>query len=242
MSNSQSPLIEKMKKLLAMSEGKANENEAMIAAKHLHIMLARHNISMEELNEKSDEESIDHAGDQETDQLWKRIAALQIARLYFCEFYTIRSYGCKRRYMFVGTEANRTFATHIFKMCVKAIERESRAESRKIYGKVESSFVRSFWNGAKDRIVERCKDLMESAKEGTLEDEEGNTLPALLSTYERNALHVSDWMSANLKLTFRRAKTRSYNSIGFSKGRDAGNRVQLSRSIHSENSPKMISN
>lgn len=242
MSKSQSRIIEKMKKLLAMAEGKANENEAMTAARQLHALLAKHNISMDELNEASDEEVVGQEGEVERDRPWKRMVAMYIAKLYFCEFYTSQIGSRKSQYMFVGTEANRTFAMHIFKMVVAAIERESRAESRKIYGKQNSSFVRSFWAGAKDRIIERCKELMESAKEGTLEDEEGNTLPALLSTYERNQLQVESWIDENLKLKSKTARTRANNSLGVSKGREAGGRVQLSRAIHGNRSPKLLGN
>lgn len=230
-------IIEKMKKLLAMADSKVNENEAMTAARQLHAMLAKHNISIEQLNE--DEDTVNHEGVNQKCRPWKRIVAMYIAKLYFCEFYTSRA-GTKSDYMFVGSEANRTFAIHIFKMVVKTIERESRIESRKLYGKEVSSFVNSFWTGAKDRIVERCNELMTQAKDGTLEDEEGNTLPAMLSTYERIQIQLEDWMSDNLNLKSYKARTKADNRAGLNKGREAGNKVQLSRSLQSKNSTKLI--
>lgn len=39
MSKSNSRIIEKMKKLLVMAEGKANENEAMTTARQLHVFM-----------------------------------------------------------------------------------------------------------------------------------------------------------------------------------------------------------
>lgn len=236
MSNSR--IIEKMKKLLAMADSKVNENEAMTATRQLHIMLAKHNISIEQLNE--DEEEINHEGINYKCRPWKRIVASYIAKLYFCDFYTDRIDKRKSQYMFVGSEANRTFTIHIFKMIITTIERESRVESRKLYGKEVSSFVNSFWTGAKDRIVERCKELMTEAKEGTLKDDEGNTLPSMLSTYERTQLQVKDWMSTNLNLKSSKVRTKADNEAGLTKGREAGGKVQLSRALQGGNSTKLL--
>lgn len=227
-----------MKKLLTMAESKANEHEAMVAAKQLHAMLAKHNISIESLNE--DEEGIGKEGIMQKCRPWKRIVAMYVAKLYFCEFYTFRYGNGKSDYMFVGTEVNRSFAIHIFKMIIITIEKQSRAESRKLYGKENSSFVNSFWTGAKDRIVERCNELMDQAKSGNLEDEEGDKLPALLSTYESMKIKVEGWMSDNLELKEYKARTRSTNQLGKQKGREAGNRVQLSRALQSNSSPKLL--
>ena len=232
-------LIEKMKKLLAMSGSKANENEAMIATRQLHAMLAKHNMSLSEIEESDNDIAEDR--ELQRNRPWKRPVALLVARLYFCELYMSAHDNRKSHFVFVGTEANRTFAIHIFKMIVSTIERESRSESRKLYGKQNSGFVRSFWAGAKDRIIERCEDLITEAKSGKLQDEEGNTLPALLSTYERNELQVKDWMSTNLSLTKGRAsRTRITNSAGAAKGREAGGRVQLSRALQGKAVPKLL--
>jgi hypothetical protein len=230
-------IIEKMKKLLAMSESKANEHEAMVAARQLHAMLSKHNISYDQLNEE--ENPIGSEGIINKCRPWKRIVANNIAKLYFCEFYISRM-GSKSNYIFVGSEANRTFAIHIFQMIVKTIEKQSRAESRKVYGKEVPSFVNSFWTGAKDRISERCQQLIIKAKEGTLEDEDGNTLPAMISTYERFQIEIEDWLSENTSLVPYKARTKADNRLGMLKGQEAGDKVQLSRAIQGSNSTKLL--
>jgi len=235
----QDRIIAKMKKLLAMAEGTANENEAMSAARQLHAMLAKHNISMEDLS--SEENPVNKDGIETANRPWKRIVASKIAELYFCSFYFQDSYKSgKAHYMFVGTEANRTFAIYIFKMIVKVVEKGARVESKKRYGKEDCGFVNSFWTGAKTRITERCNELIGAAKAGTLEDEEGNTLPALLSTYEQTKITLDAWCSDNLSLSKVSNRTRATNAAGYNKGQEAGNRVQLSRTLHGNQSPKLL--
>lgn len=228
-----------MKKLLAMSES-TSEQEAMIATKRLHAMLAKHNISVADLQ---DQEEIGEDNILDTSRPWKRIVADSIARLYFCSFYSQNSFKAKKRhYWFVGSDANRTFAMHIFQMIVKIVEKEARIESRKLYGKEVSGFVNSFWTGAKDRICERCEELMVAGQNGTLEDEDGNTLPALLSTYERIEIDLNNWLDKQYgtSLSTSTARTRATNQLGFSKGQETGNKVQLSRTIQNNQAPKLI--
>lgn len=231
-------IIRKMRALLAMSESTANEYEAMAAARQLHAMLAKHNMSVDVL---SYEEDIGEEEYETTIRPWKRLLANHIAKLYFCKYYHVKYSSRNGSIVFVGSEANRTFALHIFKVIVKTIERQANKESRRLYGKENCGFVSSFWAAAKTRIVERCEELMEAAKEGTLEDEEGNTLPALLSTYESIQLALEDYADKNLDLTYKTSRTKVSNHAGATKGRETGNKVQLSRAIQCDVSLKMLS-
>ena len=233
----ESRIIEKMKKLLALSESTANENEAMIATKQLHIMLAKHNISMGELNK--DVEDIGEEGVVTYKNPWRRQVAMHVANLYFCSFYYQTGYGDKVNFIFVGSQANRTFALHIFTMIIKAIEKAARKGSRERYGKEVSSFFNSFCIGAMQRIGQRCNALIEDAKQGKLEDEQGNTLPALLSTYDSINIKLDEYLSPmNLEITKDKINTTDFNAIV--KGREAGDKVQLSRSIQGTQSPKLL--
>ena len=236
-----SRLIQKMKKLMAMANDKSSEHEATTALRQLHALLAKHNISMEQIESADEEqEEIQESFELHKDRPWKRMVALHIAKLYFCEMYYVKLGGGKSNYAFVGTEANRTFALAIFNMVVKTVERESRAESRKHYGKEVSGFVNSFWTGAMNRICERCNQLIESAKAGTLEDDEGTTLPAMVSTYELQKQRVDDWLSANHNLKQTKTRTRATDPNGARAGRAAGDRVQLSRGLQGKAAPKAL--
>jgi len=234
----QDKLIKKLKNLLARAEDNCNENEALIAARQLHVLLAKHNLSMTDLTGEEDPVGEDQFVSD--CRPWKRLVCGAVARLYFCKYYYMR-WGNKANMVFVGSESNRTFAMFIAKMIVTTIEKESRRESRKIYGKENCGFVSSFWAGAQRRICQRCEELIERAKEGTLEDEEGTTLPAMLSLYEQEELRLDDFMSS-LNITTKSARTKIHNPEGFNKGKAAGDRVQLSRALQGKAAPKQIGN
>lgn len=237
-SKDSSRLIEKLKKLLAMSQSTANENEAMVAARQLHAMLAKHNLTMGDLDEKED---MGEYGEPTRNQVWKRYIAQSIAHLYFCDMYVSPCGDRKAKFMFVGTESNRTFAFHIYNMVINTLQAEANRESSKAYGKRDASFIRSFLNGAQVRVSQRCKELIRDAKVGTLEDEEGNTLPMMLDQYDQNLEAAKNWMNENYNLKSNKGrKTTSNDPLGFHKGKEAGGRVQLSRGIHGKNSTKLL--
>jgi len=226
-----SKIISKMKKLMAMAEGSANENESMTAARQLQVLLAKHNISMSELDTpEEDKEEIESSYESHKCRPWKRVVAMSIAKLYFCDMYFCRLGNGKSNYFFVGTETNRTFAMQIFKMVVSSIEKESRKQSKEIYGKEDSSFVNSFWTGAMHRISQRCSTMVEEAKRGEIVDDNGTNLPALVSIYEENNRRITEFLSP-VTLKTSTAKTRATNTVGLSRGGKAGDRVQLNRAI-----------
>lgn len=233
---SDSKLILRMKKLLALS-GSSNEHEAMSATRKLHAMLAKHNISMDTLNEQ--EETVGQDCEMVSCKPWKRQVAKHIAKLYFCEFYFAPAVK-KNAYFFVGTEANRSFAVHIFKMVIKMVEQESRRECTKLYGKRNSAFNNSFRVGAMNRIRERCNDMIGDAKDGKLQDEDGSLLPALLSVYETHQVNAEDWLAKHTNVKTVKSRTTVKDPLGFSKGQETGSRVQLNRAIQSNAAPKMI--
>jgi len=146
----------------------------------------------------------------------------------------------KANIFFVGTESNRTFAMWVFKMVTTSIERDARKESREIYGKENSSFVNSFCTGAMKRIISRCRELANQAKDGDLQDYEGNTLPAMVDLYTKHLREVEGWLSANKNLEQGSARTQVKNQAGYSRGKAAGDRVQLSRAIQRQSSTKLI--
>ena len=223
-----------------MSKDSSSENEAMIAAKQLHALLAKHNVSMSELEDKEDEVGI--INDIYKCRPWKRLIAMYVGKLYFCEFIFTRIGRGKSQYAFVGKEHNRLFASHILSMILSILEKQARRESKAAYGKEVPSFVNSFWTGAAGRIVERCKELIQAAKVGELEDEEGNTLPAMLDIYELSHKLAMEFMDNNFNHKPAACRTKSNDPLGRSKGVEAGNKVQLSRSIQSQQSPKLLGN
>lgn len=231
--------LKRLKRLLAMSQDASSEHEAMIAAKRLHSLLVKHNMSLTDLEEKDDEITSDSIDMR--DRPWKRTVALYIAELYFCDFYYEPGYKQKSSFVFIGTDANRMFAIHIFKTIVKIVESQGHKECLLMTGKRTGSFYTSFLAGAQNRIIARCKELIEAARAGTLTDEEGNTLPVLASIYDTMNERISLWkQSQGLELVSITATTRSRDREGYSRGQKTGNKVQLTRTLQSKSSPKLL--
>lgn len=231
-------LLRRMRHLLAMSQDKSSENEAMIAMRRLHSLLAKHNISLTELERDEEEINQDSSGSV-VDWPWKRVVFSSIAKLYFCSMYRVPLRKNYADYFIMGTESNRTFALAMAHQAVSLIEREAKKECKAVHGKVVSNFISSFHNGAAQRVYERCDDLIDQAIAGTMEDDEGTTLPALVSTYLVNQKKIEEF-AAGLGLRTKKTRTKARNQEAINRGRKAGDRVGLNRGIHGAAAPKMI--
>lgn len=233
-------LIERMKRLLAMSKDAGSENEAMIAARRLHSLLSQHGMSMSDLNDTSEEVSSDLW--EETNRPYARTIAAAIAKLYYCEMYYMKVPRSKTAsFVFCGKEHHRAIAIQIAQMVIRVIARESITESRKRFGTKDTHFVNSFRNGAAGRIANRCLDLIKEAKAGTLVDADtGNTLPALASLYDSESAAVKAFFDTLSGM--KAGKTRANmarGAEGVSAGRAAGDRVQLHQGL-SKTAPKLL--
>ena len=234
MTNSQEKLLSKLNKLLALSKSKANEHEAMVAAKQLHALLAKHNISMTSLSETDKPDIGQDYATVSASRTWVHSLATAIAKLYFC-----RAIKDDNQYMFVGTLANRVFAINIFEMVKKTIDTEARKASKKLYGKCVSSYITDFCMGAVFRVSERCQELIRTAKEGSACDESGEKLPVMASVYDQADHDNKDYMSRKLNVTFSRSRRRRVGG-GYGAGKEAGNNIGLSRSIGANNGQRAI--
>ena len=233
-----SKILKRAKALLAMAQDASSEHEAMIAAKRLHAILAKHNMSVDALEDRPEE--IDEEGFESINWPWKRWVLASVAKLYFCECYFSQTRKNYASYFLVGTETNRLFASLIIQNIFKVIENTAKAESKKVQGKIDFTYVTSFRNGAGARIVTRCDELVEAAKQGTLENEDGVMLPALVHIYNTHHILNKEWLSTNKILTRKRATTRAFDAQGYADGQKAGDKVQLNRSLQADASPKLI--
>jgi len=233
-------ILKRARALLAMSQDASSENEAMIALKRLHALLAQHNMSVLDLEDKS--EAVGQDCFESTRWPWKGWVTMGVAKLYFCETYIASTRKNYCNYYIVGTDFNREFALSIIQNIFRIIEAEARVESKNWHGRVVSSFVSSFHKGAGARIQERCKELIQSAKKGELVDDENRKLPVMLNLYKQHENNNEEFMSLNLDLKTLNTSTRDSDPNGYSAGKKAGDRVQLSRGIQSKSATKLIGN
>lgn len=231
-------IIDRLKKLLAMSQDASSENEALIAAKRLHSLLSKHNMSLSDLESGADK--IDEDRFETVNFPYRRRIAHAVAQLYYCEMYYILGY--RKNYtqiVLIGKQQHRDIAKVIIDQVLKIIDREATKSSLEQYGERVSNYISSFRNGAAQRVVERCHKLVCEAKAGNLIDEDtGENLPALASLYDREKSLVDEFM-ADITLSSRRSTSRAISAFGMSQGARIGDKVPLHQGL-AKTSPKLL--
>jgi hypothetical protein len=222
-------LLSKMRALLKMSRDATNEHEAATAMRQLHALLAKHNIEMADIDGPEADESVDEDFFESYTRPWQKTIMSSISRLYFCRIYF--KGGRKAKVMVVGTAINRHFALHMIQNIIDTINKQSsrEASARHPKGSQWSTFQTSFLNSAAWAIYQRCDDLIEASKMGTLEDNEGNTMPVLASVYEKHGLMCEEYLDKLQLRTGRKTKLGMKSSEGAAAGKAAGNKVQLTQ-------------
>ena len=231
-------IIRRAKALLAMSQDASSENEAMLALKRLHTLLAKHNMSTHDLNDTT--ETVESESFDSIRWPWKTRVAMSICKLYFCEFYFIPTRKNHCSYTVVGTEFNRSFAVSTIQNAFRFIEGEGRRQSKAQHGKLVSGFVSSFNNGASSRIYTRCMELIAYAKSGEMQDEDGNNMPMLVNVYASHATDNKAFLDTIANLTTRAQNARASDAAGYQAGAKAGNSVRLSQEIQHKNRTLLI--
>jgi len=142
----QNKLIERIKKLLALSANNPNPHEAEVALKRAQKLLAENDMSMESLAEVENEEVGESKG--KNVQKWTRIIYKAITELYQCEY--IVDNNPPARHIVIGTLANRTTALLIIDYVLKAIRIESKGKTA------------SFKNGAALGVAQSCRNILDT--------------------------------------------------------------------------------
>lgn len=167
MSDKKPEVIEKIQKLLALAGNNPSESEAESAALKAQELIAKHNITMTEIEDAGDatEEEEDlgyyqiHTGNGKA---WKFNLAQAIAENFRCKRFwfgrhTVAFYGYE-----TDAQAAREVFTFLFKMGNKLATREvnhfhNRGESAT---GVYNSYVLGFVHGIKSKLDAQCKALM----------------------------------------------------------------------------------
>lgn len=234
-------ILKRMRALLAMSRDAANDNESEIAMKRLHSMLAKHNISMVDIDGPEATEEVGKSGFNSYVRPWHKAILQGVAKLYFCKSYT-SGRGRKVDIMVVGTEINREFAMGMIQSILHSVNIQSQHAANAHYpkGPQWSRFQTSFLNSASLTIYHRCMKLIEDAQQGETPDGEGGTLPVLASVYDTHWALCEELMSKMNMKVGRNMKFQMNSAAGYNAGKDAGNKVQLTRSLQRENQQKAL--
>jgi len=204
----QNKLIDRIKKLLALSANNPNPHEAQVALKRAQKLLAENDMSMTSLAEVESEDVGESKG--KNVQKWTSIVYKAITELYQCEY--IVDINPPARHIVIGTLANRTTTILIIEYVLKAIRIESKGKSA------------SFKNGAALGVAQSCRNIIEneeknkeviipgtglvaadirlvrsSANDRYINDEHGDVRPGRRSTtyYDRSGHDFGSKLSVN---------------------------------------------
>lgn len=156
-------IIEKIKKILALSSNNPSAEEAQSAALKAQALLAEYGMSMEDLN-VNEKEFTPALEDVYTgvDKSFKYELADIIAKNFRC-----KTFITNRRVMhFFGHETDTKVAAEVFKYLFKVCDRGARREgdkAEKMLGTrkgVYYSYTRGFCQGVSDALDKQCKALM----------------------------------------------------------------------------------
>lgn len=157
-------IIEKIKKLLAMTEENgASENEAMVAALKAQKLMAEYNITVADIDDKDDsDEIVQNAIDIDTRNKWKYRLANIIATNFCCKTFC---YGTKK-IVFYGYKKHADVAAEVFKFLYKTgcklannYYYKCMKEGRNTKG-VKNTFIIGFCDGINDVLGKQCTSLM----------------------------------------------------------------------------------
>ena len=235
---SKEEILEKLRKLRAMTaENGASENEAKMAAKMVSKLLDEYNLTLDEVDIKKSEFSLDCLRMPCTEaefNVWTKarnvIAKLTHTRCYYeTQFLDILGLGRPMKFIVInyyGTEVDREAALALVQTVYRAIVFEGANYLKEHFTKRQlsrtseevNSHKLSFILGLGNRVAERIKELI--PPEAAL----GQGLMVL-----KDQLVTEGWakMRVELGLTSIKAKSIPLNHQAYSHGQIAGSRVDL---------------
>ena len=224
-------VLERIKKMLALgNDSAATEGERENALRMAYNLLAKHNLSMNDLpgdanNEPREKGEVTISADK-----WARSLANSIAELFFCKyFYQTTNTSGKDRHFFVGRVSNTITTIGMVEYLTKSIKREAT----KRYGSPTSPLGRSFCVGTVSTIRNRVSAMLMS----DTEDAPGTAL-MVISLRKREVEANGEWMEGTGTVLVT-GKTRADNSLrssAYHAGKDFGKNVSLNAQIGAQRS------
>lgn len=233
-------LIIKLKKL---SSNNPSVEEASLAAARMQELITEHQISMTEIdiNDVEETESFEcdvlHQENGPRVISWKMTLANYLARNNLCRFSYQKGNRVKNAtYNIYGKPSNIQIVSYMFSYLVNEIDSLCKVEMARVKANGEyagKSFSQSFRLGAVMAIGEK----LQAARKQTF-----------TASNETALIHVNNeekdlrkWVDNNYRLRRGTTSINSNNASAYSKGREAGSRINLGNSGRAlGNGPKML--
>lgn len=228
-------VMARVRKMMALAnDAAASEGERDNAMRMAHATLAKYNLSMAEAEAAGEvvQEKRGPGTLQTRSRPWIRQCGGAIARLFFCEYFYIKTGQNHMKSYFVGKESNVLTAIEITQYVVQSILKEGAARAKVEGFGHEVAWRVSFQKGATERVVARCYQLRADAEKASKPAVSTGTSLVLASVYESerkaNELVIKD----ELKIKLVTAKSReTAPGDGYHAGLEYGDKVGLHRQV-----------
>jgi hypothetical protein len=223
---------EKIQKILALGERAGTEGEAQAAMARAHALLAKHNLTMDEVrahNTQEPEESL-HMDESVPSGLrntyWRDTVTCAIARLYFCKAFMRKRNGA-RWYCIIGKPSNIAVVKYLTEYVCRTADELAKQGAKEAAQRMATDGVElntrawaaSFRVGFATRIASRCNEQIEQAKKGGVKDESTGTALVLAPLYNREQSAIEAYMgNQGVKLKTSRATMAVRSTSGYQAG------------------------
>ena len=174
MESTREQIIEKIRKLLSLSDNNPSENEAIAAALKAQKLMADSDVDESELHAGEASEPVEDASDPYMGAAWRGMLAYQVAKNYRCCCYQ-RNYSTgmgrwarkkEHRQVFIGHPLDAQAAALVFEKLAKVGEELAKREcskARREHGTaqgVKNTFLLGFVRGVAAELEKQCEALM----------------------------------------------------------------------------------
>lgn len=227
-------LIDRVRKLLALSRDNASETEAANAASKAQVLMAEHNLSQADVAERDKSPIARFPYEPKYADPWRRSIVFAVAKLYMCRALnserrvTLRSRRTgetvtrwKKSFVFFGREHNaeicREMCDYLFATTVRLATEYGATRQERL----------GFERGCGERLADRIHDLWwDQTKPSNAHNPSG--LPAL---YKTEGELVEGWIKAKVATSFSKKRGSDLSGGAAADGASAADSVPLSTQV-----------
>jgi Protein of unknown function (DUF2786) len=223
-------IANKIKKLLALSQS-PNEAEAIAASKKAQELLTRHNLSMADLADSSQEDVEEYElSSQLKGDRWRESLIDGVADANFCEFLTRTTRGKGSTYILIGRPSNCKVAALQYEYLCKTVE---RLANEAINETGEKGFRNAFRVGCARRIQVRLREaIKEQCSQGVVSNDGNISAIVMRSLFEQRQAEIKQYISSELgRVRYVNKSTSISSSSGYAAGDRAGQSVSLNKQV-----------
>lgn len=222
-------IVNRIQKLLALGERGGTEAEADSAMRKVHELLAKHNLSLDDVQGETEkpEDYVEDAIEAKQRQPWQFIVWTALAELYFCHCHrrNKRSTG-QISYIIIGKPSNIAVVKYMAAYIIRTSEELAREASNGAASR--TAFINSFKKGLAWRLYTRVKEEIAKAKAGKVADTSTGTALILHPLYDQTKRDIEEYKSKHdINPSNARGMSGPSDSAGYYAGRAAADQVSL---------------